>query len=291
MKWYEIKNKADKAEIWLYEMIGKDFFTEDGITSKEFQKEISAINQKQIDLHINSPGGSVMDGIGIYNLIKNHPAHVTTFIDGWAASIASIIALAGDEVVMAENGSFMIHNPEGTAILRGDADFIETESQKVTAALRQITDSMIGTYMAKSGKTDPEIRELLKKETWMTAKQAKEFGFIDEIAEEMDMAACAKFIPIMAKAGFKHIPETITCKKEPPDVKSAEKALRDVGFSHKQAKTILAEGFKGYQRDVDPPAAPRDVVPTQKPKVDKVSDLLTRAEIAAPSKQTTGGKI
>ena len=105
------------------------------------------------------------------------------------------------------------------------------------------------------------------------------------------MAACAKFIPVMAKAGFKHIPETITGKKEPPDVKSAEKALRDVGFSHKQAKTILAEGFKGYQRDVDPPAAPRDVVPTQKPKVDKVSDLLTRAEIAAPSKQTTGGKI
>ncbi len=285
MKWYEIKNKADKAEIWIYEEIGEDFWTGGGVTAKNFQKELSAIKAGQIDLHINSPGGAVFDGITIYNLLKQHPANVTTYIDGIAASIASVIALAGDKIVMAENALYMIHNPSG--MVMGTAKDMRTFAD----TLDKVGGTMVTAYTGKTGKDADIIKALLDAETWFTADEAKEMGFIDEISGEMDMAACAKFAPVMAKAGFKHIPETITCKKEPPDVKSAEKALRDVGFSHKQAKTILAEGFKGYQRDVDPPAAPRDVVPTQKPKVDKVSDLLTRAEIAAPSKQTTGGKI
>ena len=77
MKWYEIKNKADRAEIWIYEEIGKDFWTGDGLSAKEFQKELSEIKASQIDLHINSPGGVVWDGITIYNLLKQHPANVT----------------------------------------------------------------------------------------------------------------------------------------------------------------------------------------------------------------------
>jgi len=285
MKWYEIKNKADKAEVWIYEEIGEDFWTGGGVTAKNFQKELSAIKAGQIDLHINSPGGAVFDGITIYNLLKQHPANVTTYIDGIAASIASVIALAGDKIVMAENALYMIHNPSG--MVMGTAKDMRTFAD----TLDKVGGTMVTAYAGKTGKDADTIKALLDAETWFTADEAKEMGFVDEISGEMDMAACVKFAPVMAKAGFKHIPETITGKKEPPDVKSAEKALRDVGFSHKQAKTILAEGFKGYQRDVDPPAAPRDVVPTQKPKVDKVSDLLTRAEIAAPSKQTTGGKI
>jgi len=285
MKWYEIKSKADKAEVWIYEEIGEDFWTGGGVTAKNFQKELSAIKAGQIDLHINSPGGAVFDGITIYNLLKQHPANVTTYIDGIAASIASVIALAGDKIVMAENALYMIHNPSG--MVMGTAKDMRTFAD----TLDKVGGTMVTAYAGKTGKDADTIKALLDAETWFTADEAKEMGFVDEISGEMDMAACVKFAPVMAKAGFKHIPETITGKKEPPDVKSAEKALRDVGFSHKQAKTILAEGFKGYQRDVDPPAAPRDVVPTQKPKVDKVSDLLTRAEIAAPSKQTTGGKI
>ena len=106
-KWFDIKNKtAETAEIWIYEYIGADFWSGDGITAKSFQKELSEIKAKQIDLHINSPGGDVFDGITIYNLLKQHPANVTTYIDGLAASIASVIALAGDNVYMAENALF-----------------------------------------------------------------------------------------------------------------------------------------------------------------------------------------
>ena len=104
MKCYEIKAKADVSEIWLYEEVG--FW---GVGAKDFMAELNAIKSPKIDMHINSPGGEVFDGIAIYNGIKNHAATVTTYIDGIAASIASVIALAGDTVTMAENAMFMMH--------------------------------------------------------------------------------------------------------------------------------------------------------------------------------------
>jgi ATP-dependent Clp endopeptidase proteolytic subunit ClpP len=277
MSWYKIESKADKAEIWIYESIGEDFWSGGGVTSKKFQEELAAITAKQIDLHINSPGGAVFDGVAIYNLLKQHAANVTTYIDGLAASIASVIALAGDRVVMAENALFMIHNPSG--LVMGTAD----DMRKTADVLDKVRSTMSGVYSGKTGKAEDEINGLLDAETWFTAAEAMAAGFVDEVAEEMDLAACAHFLPVMAKAGFKHIPKQINASRPAPTAKDAEKSLRDVGFSHKQAKVILAEGFKGYQRDVDPPAAPRDVVPDPKPKKDRVADLLTRAEVVAPA--------
>jgi ATP-dependent Clp protease, protease subunit len=278
MNWYKIENKADKAEIWIYESIGEDFWSGGGVTAKKFQEELAAIKTGQIDLHINSPGGAVFDGVAIYNLIKQHPANVTAYIDGIAASIASVIALAGDRVIMAENALFMMHNPSGM-VMGSAADLRSTAD-----VLDKIRGTMAGVYSAKSGKQNDEIFALLDAESWFTADEAKAAGFVDEIAEEMDLAACARFIPVMAKAGFKHIPKQINASRPAPTAKDAEKSLRDAGFSHKAAKVILAEGFRGYQRDVDqPPAAPRDVVPAPKTKKDRVADLLTRAEVVAPA--------
>lgn len=273
--WYKIENKSDKAEIWIYEEIGQDFWTGGGVTAKKFQEEIVAIKQSQIDLHINSPGGAVFDGVAIYNLIKQHPANVTTYIDGIAASIASVIALAGDKVIMAENALYMMHNPSG--MVMGTA----SDMRSLADVLDKIRGTMTGVYAKKSGRPDDEISSLLDAETWMTADEAKEFGFVDEIADEMDLAACAKFIPVMAKAGFRHIPKQI---KAVLTAKEAEKGLRDAGFSRKEAKTILSEGFKGNQRDADPPEAPRDAVPSVPDNKDRIADLLTRAEVIAPSK-------
>ncbi len=276
-KWFEIINKADKAEIWIYEQIGEDFWTGGGITAKSFQKELSGIKASQIDLHINSPGGEVFDGITIYNLIKQHPANVTTYIDGLAASIASVIALAGDSVIMAENALYMIHNPWGFAM--GDA----TEMRKTADLLDKVAGSLVTAYTSKTGKPDDDIQTLLDAETWMTAQEAKDAGFIDEISEQMDMAACAKFIPAMQKAKFKNIPENLSGNKQTPTAREAEKALRDVGFTQAQAKSILADGFKGDQRDVAPVADQRDVAAPEPKKKDRVADLLTRAELMAPS--------
>ena len=275
-KWIEIINKADKAEIWIYEQIGEDFWTDCGVTAKSFQKELAGIKASQIDLHINSPGGEVFDGITIYNLIKQHPANVTAHIDGLAASIASVIALAGDTVIMAENALFMIHNPWGFAM--GDA----TEMRKTADLLDKIGGSLVTAYSSKSGKSDDEISVLMDSETWMTAQEAKDAGFIDEISEQMDLAACAKFVPAMQKAKFKNIPENLSGSKQTPTAREAEKALRDVGFTQAQAKVVLAEGFKGFQRDVDPQPEkapepePRDVEPPA--WNDRTAALLARAE-------------
>ena len=276
-KWFEIINKADKAEIWIYEQIGEDFWTGGGVTAKNFQKELAGIKASQIDLHINSPGGEVFDGITIYNLIKQHPANVTAHIDGLAASIASVIALAGDTVIMAENALFMIHNPWGFAM--GDA----TEMRKTADLLDKVGGSLVTAYASKSGKSDDEISVLMDSETWMTAQEAKDAGFIDEISEQMDLAACAKFIPAMQKAKFKNIPENLSGSKQTPTAREAEKALRDVGFTQAQAKVVLAEGLKGFQRDVDPPEPekapepePRDVEPPA--WNDRTAALLAKAE-------------
>lgn len=282
MKWYKIENKADKAEIWIYEEIGEDFWTGGGITAKSFQKELSEIKASQIDLHINSPGGLVFDGITIYNLLKQHPANVTTYIDGLAASIASVIALAGDRVIMAENALFMIHKASG--MVRGTSDNMRDFAEK----LDKVNRSIATTYVSRTKKEEKEINDLMAAETWMTADEALAMGFIDEISGEADMAACAKFVPVMAKAGFQHIPGSITAKKEKLTARECERILRDGGCSAKQAKSILSEGFRDDQRDVDPPAsapAPvnqRDADPPK--RKDRIADLLTRAELAAPSK-------
>lgn len=278
MNWYEIKNKAEKAEIWIYEMIGKDFWTGEGLTAKDFQKDLSEIKASQIDLHINSPGGDVFDGNTIYNLLKQHPAAITSYIDGLAASIASVIALAGDKVYMAANGIFMLHLPWGITI--GN----EEDHEKTLEVLRQIGGSMARTYISKTGKSEDEIRQMMREETWLNSDQAMELGFIDEITENMDMAACAKFIPIMAKMGFHKIPDTIK-PKQAPSAKDAERALRDVGFSVKTAKTILAKGFNDDLRDVDqtddslPATEPlRDVEAKKPARKDRVTELLIKAE-------------
>ena len=109
MNWYNIKAKSDtSAEISIYDEIGGW-----GISAQQFSQEFKALgnNLKQIDLHIHSPGGDVFDGIAIYNLLKNHPANKTVYIDGLAASMASVIAMAGNEIIMPENAMMMIHKP------------------------------------------------------------------------------------------------------------------------------------------------------------------------------------
>lgn len=283
MRWYDIKAKAEKAEIWIYEFIGKDFWSGEGLTAKDFQKELAQVKAPQIDLHVNSPGGDVFDGVTIHNLLKQHPANVTTYIDGLAASIASVIALAGDTVYMAENALFMLHQPWGFTM--GNIE----DHEKTVEVLKQIEGSIAKTYTAKTGKENSEILEMMRKETWLNADEAAEMGFVDEITDQMDLAACARFAPIMAKMKFRNTPESI---RQTPTRKEAEKALRNAGFSRNQARDILAKGISDGLRnaavDEDPEEAPEiqrkaeEEAPKQR-KNDRVAELLTRAEILAPA--------
>ena len=278
MKWYTIKAKADVSEIWLYDEIGKDWFGE-GVTAKEFLVELNAIKSPRIALHINSPGGAVFEGAAIYNAIKRHPATVTAYIDGIAASIASVIALAGEKVVMAANALYMMHNPTGFAI--GSA----VDMRKTADILDKVRDTMVGAYVEKSKQKESEIIALLDEETWLDADEAVAAGFADEIGEEIDLAACAKFIPVMSKLGYKHVPQHLQSLKTLPSQRELERLLRDAGgCSAKAAKTILARGYDAGLRDAGAADAPPQTVTDQRDVGEFASagkgttaDLLIRA--------------
>lgn len=182
--WYSINAKAnDTAEISIYDEIG--FW---GVSAASFAQDLKSCgnNLKQINLHIHSPGGDVFDGIAIYNLLKNHPANVTVYIDGLAASMASVIAMAGNEVIMPENAMMMIHKPWG--IQGGDAE----DMRKYADLLDKVENTLIPAYANKTGKTPEELAEMLSAETWLNGKECVEQGFADKLAEPLVAMASIK---------------------------------------------------------------------------------------------------
>lgn len=178
--WYSVvASSAASAEVEIYGEIG-DW----GITAKQFVDDLKALgNISHLNVRINSPGGSVTDGNAIYNAIKRHAARVTVDIDGIALSMGSVIAMAGDYVTMAANGLFMVHNPWGGAI--GDAD----ELRKTADVMDKMKRTLISSYVKKTGMTADVISDLMDAETWYDAAEAKAAGFIDEISEEVELAA------------------------------------------------------------------------------------------------------
>jgi ATP-dependent Clp protease, protease subunit len=171
-KKFEITNKADSSEILLYGAIGESFF-DDAISAKAFSEELKKIpsSVKNITLRVNSPGGSVFDGMTIYERLKNHPAKVTAYVDGLAASIASVIIMAADEVIVGDGAMIMIHKPMvGTY---GNS----LELERMIDILDKIENQMIGIYAKKTGMTRAEISSALAAETWYTADEAIEMGY------------------------------------------------------------------------------------------------------------------
>jgi ATP-dependent Clp protease protease subunit len=181
---FSMKAAGDSAEILIYEMIGQDFWSGEGVTAKGFADQLKALGDvKTINVRINSPGGDVFDGVAIYNQLANHPAIVNVAIDGLAASIASIIALAGDKITIAENALMMIHNPWSFAI--GEAG----DMRKMADTLDKIRGTLLGTYAARTGIDEKKLGMMMDEETWMDGKEAVKLGFADEVSEAKKIAA------------------------------------------------------------------------------------------------------
>lgn len=189
--------RGTRGEIWLYDQIGASFWG-DGITAKSFQKELTALGKvTAIDLRINSPGGDVFDGFAIYNMLAQHPASVDVYVDGVAASIASIIAMAGSKIRMAKNSMMMIHNPQGVAI--GD----ENEMDRVKALLKQVKNNLTTTYVDRTGNKAAKVEEWMSDETWFTADAAVDNGFADVVIAEQAVSACFDLSP------FRNAPQAL----------------------------------------------------------------------------------
>lgn len=170
------ENGADEATVYLYDAIVSDDYW-GGVSAIGFIKELIAIDAPVIHLRINSPGGDVFAARAIEQAIREHPAHVIAHIDGYAASAASYIALAADEVQIAPGGFFMIHKAWTLAFGNAD-DLMDT-----AALLEKIDESLVNTYANATGQDHEQIREWMRAETWFTAEEAMQHGFADQIAE------------------------------------------------------------------------------------------------------------
>jgi len=174
------------AELSIYDVIGN--WDEMGeISARAFSKDLAALPKsvKRLNIHINSPGGSVYDAQGIYSRLADHRSQKIVYVDGLAASAASIIAMVGHKVYMRANANMMIHLPSG--LTAGD----KHEHEKTKRALQSIEDAMINTYIKKTGLARDEIEQMLTDETWLNAEQAVDKGFADEVRGVIKTSAIA----------------------------------------------------------------------------------------------------
>lgn len=205
MSWYDIRaaaKDASVAEIFIYDYIGSY-----GVTAQDFAQALRALGDvKTITLRICSYGGEVFAGLAMYNLLKEHKASITVHIDGIAASMASVIAMAGDKVIMPDNAFLMIHAPSGGAW--GKAEALKTQAE----LLDKIQVQMTAIYQGRSKLDDAKLAAMLATDTYLTAKEAKEAGFVDEISEAVE--AVARFDT--AKAALPANVKAVFATKPPP---------------------------------------------------------------------------
>ncbi len=182
--WYRINAAASgPAVVYLYGRVGQDWWGE-GNSALDFAKELDALGSRDIELRINSEGGDVFEGYAIYSSISRYPGKVTAYIDGLAASAASYIALAADEVVMGEPAFMMIHNAWASAV--GDAK----DLRKAAETLEALDEQILSIYDKHSTKDAEEIAAAVEAVTWLSAEECVEWGFADRIEEGLKAAAC-----------------------------------------------------------------------------------------------------
>ncbi|MEM9043508.1 MAG: head maturation protease, ClpP-related [Pseudomonadota bacterium] len=218
--------------ISILEPIGEDTFGE-GVSSKRIAAALRRNAGKDVTVQINSPGGDFFEGMTIFNMLRDHPGKVRVEVLGVAASAASIIAMSGDEVILAPGAFLMIH--QASALAMGRADDME----EVAAALRQFDSAMAEIYADRSGMSEDEALTLMASDTWFNGAQAVDAGLADEEAN----------IEVTASTG---------------DDNGGEKAIRRIdvalakqGISRKERRELLAE-VKGVKHDADPAPATHD---------------------------------
>ncbi|HFK1518213.1 TPA: head maturation protease, ClpP-related [Bacillus cereus] len=174
---FEAKGE-NEYKLTVYGSIGGWFSENNG---EAVRRKIQDVKAEKIHVHINSGGGSAFDGVAICNQLKQHSAEIIVHIDGWAASAASVIAMAGDKIIMPSNTMMMIH--QASTFEYGNADLFE----KTARDLRKIDSALAASYKKRFVGTDEELKQLLKDETWLTAEEAVALGLADEIADEIEI--------------------------------------------------------------------------------------------------------
>ncbi len=197
---YRIENAASAApELFLYGAIGYD-----GITAAQVVKDLNALGKKKdIIVRIDSPGGNVFDGLNIHNSLVRNTANILVHIDALAASIASIIAMAGVEIHMADNAMMMIHEPACGVF--GTAD----ELTKMAGTLRKARENLVGIYARRTGNKDEKVAGWMRDETWFTANEALKAGMVTDITPGQKMVALASREELSQRYGYHNAPARV----------------------------------------------------------------------------------
>ena len=305
--WYNIKAEASNksADVYIFDEIGTF-----GLTAQSFIEEIKSYKDTPMSLHINCVGGDVFEGMAIYNVLKKRTARTTVYIEGIAASMGSVIALAGDEVVMAENSLFMIHNAWGGAM--GEA----TEIRKTAALLDKISGEIADIYTKKTNLPYNRVKEMMDEETWLSADEAFNLGFIDSISDAIKVAAkydVSKFKNITDKEIQNKLSVNLKSKKMTEELKNwfnakVEEIITKVKASNesetedvKEVEVMMADekevsekltGFEAKVTELDSFVA--ELVgekETLTQEVERLNALLSKADAKGTELSTDGDPI
>lgn len=233
-KFWNFKALDEKTgELTLYGEISNETWWGDEVTPKQFKDDMDAMGDIEVlNVYINSPGGDVFAGQAIYSMLKRHKAKVHICVDGLAASIASLIAMAGDKVIMPKNAMMMIHSPWTLAI--GNAQ----EFRKIADDMDKIRDSMVVAYESRSALTTEEILDMMDAEKWLSADDCLEYGFADEIEETKQVAAC---LDKEVLGRYKNTPEGLLANEPDPDPDPGPDPDEEVKARELQKKMLALE--------------------------------------------------
>jgi ATP-dependent protease ClpP protease subunit len=250
--WYRtVENRAaDSTEVWIFDEIGPWY----AVTARDFVRDLQEITTRHISLHLHSPGGEVFDSIAIYRALLQHPARVEVLVDSLAASSASVIAMAGDRIVMSRHAQMMVHLPFGIVV--GDAG----DMRAVAAQLDGLGEEIASIYAERAGGSVRDWLQRMGTETWYRDQEAVDIGLADAVGPPATRA-----LDQFDLSRFTHRPKEDAMPV--PTIRDAEGALRDAGFSRSHARAILAQGWDARDaREPMPPEPPEPPVPDPEPE-------------------------
>ncbi len=239
-KWAEAPMAAttdDDNTITMFEVIGEDWWTGGGVTAKRISAALRSIGKNDVTVKINSPGGDMFEGIAIYNLLRSHPAKVTVEVLGWAASAASIIAMAGDDIRMGLGSFMMVHNAWGVVI--GNRHDMRDSAELFDGFDGAIADI----YEARTGMKRADIEKLMDAETFMGPSEAVKNGFADVVDDGIEVGT----------GEAKNMDRGLLARRQ------TEAALARAGFTRdKRSELLLEMGVSAAPRDASRKPAARD---------------------------------
>jgi len=287
---WSFKNEtaSEEAELMLYGEISDTSWYGDEVTPKQFADDLAKCGGKNLTVRINSPGGDVFAAQAIYSQLKNYAGRVTMRIDGMCASAATIIACAGDTVIMPGNTIFMIHNPKSAMLGYFDA----VQLDKISANLSAVKQTIVNVYLARvqGALSEVQLRHKMDGEEWMTAEKAKEYGFVDEITGE---------IPIENKwEDGALIVNSVSCKLDRFKKVNELRAILD-GKGQKRSKSFMTDneivqkiknlfGIGGRNPQTDTPQTIPAVQPQDNADAVKAAVAVERQRICCLDAMKTG---